>query len=214
MESNRHCLPPFDSLPLGRMTRSRQRLGFVPLPFLDPTRTALDDADFTGNRVWQRIKGGVCVAKSVMTCWISRRWQEFVTARIASGSGVSVFNVMGRRSSRFSINGCNPKCYVDADTSSGSAVERHFCGDCGSPIYSIVPGSPDSLFLKTGTLDDTGDFEPQFHVWCDSKQRWVDIPDGQPKWQHSRSVNGLQLDSRPFRLGSIRGIEDSTNDQT
>ena len=81
----------------------------------------------------------------------------------------------------FQLTGATPKCYVDADTSSGSAVERHFCGDCGSPIYSIVPGSPDSLFLKTGTLDDTGDFEPQFHVWCDSKQRWVDIPDGQPQ---------------------------------
>ena len=103
--------------------------------------------------------------------WISLRWQEFVTARIASDRRGQRFQRYGASLERFSINGRNPKCYVDADTSSGSAVERHFCGDCGSPIYSIVPGSPDSLFLKTGTLDDTGDFEPQFHVWCDSKQR-------------------------------------------
>ena len=144
-------------------------------------RTALDDADFAGSKVWQRIKDVVCVAKSVMTCLISRRWQEFVTARIASDKRGQRFQRYGAWLERFQLTGATPKCYVDADTSSGSAVERHFCGDCGSPIYSIVPGSPDSLFLKTGTLDDTGDFEPQFHVWCDSKQRWVDIPDGQPQ---------------------------------
>ena len=96
-------------------------------------------------------------------------------------AGSAFSTLWGVARADFQLTGATPKCYVDADTSSGSAVERHFCGDCGSPIYSIVPGSPDTLFLKTGTLDDTGDFEPQFHVWCDSKQHWVDIPEGQPQ---------------------------------
>ena len=31
---------------------------------------------------------------------------------------------------------------------------------------------------KNRTLDDNSRFQPQFHVWCDTKQNWVDIPDG------------------------------------
>ena len=73
------------------------------------------------------------------------------------------------------------KRYDDNDTDSGNPVERYFCGDCGSPIYSALPSMPDSLFLKTGTLDDTSHFTPQFHAWCDSKQGWVQLDDGVPR---------------------------------
>ena len=67
MEPNRHCLPLLLDANAHRSngkieTTVRTRA----LPFLDPTRTALDDADFAGSKVWQRIKDVVCVAKSVM----------------------------------------------------------------------------------------------------------------------------------------------------
>ena len=74
-----------------------------------------------------------------------------------------------------------PKLYEDSDTESGNTVERHFCGNCGSPIYSAIPSQPDVLFLKTGTLDRTEGFTPGFHVWCDSKQSWVDLPAAIPQ---------------------------------
>ena len=74
-----------------------------------------------------------------------------------------------------------PKRYVDADTASGNQVERYFCGACGSPIYSALPSQPDTVFLKTGTLDDTSFFKPAFHVWCSTKQDWVDLPEGVPQ---------------------------------
>ena len=73
-----------------------------------------------------------------------------------------------------------PKLYTDPDTNSGNTVKRFFCGDCGSPIYSAVQSSPDIVYLNTGTLDDNDTFEPQFHVWCSTKQNWFDIPDGVP----------------------------------
>jgi hypothetical protein len=73
-----------------------------------------------------------------------------------------------------------PKLYTDPDTDSGKTVKRFFCGNCGSPIYSAVQSSADMVYLKTGTLDDNTAFEPQFHVWCETKQNWVDIPDGVP----------------------------------
>lgn len=73
-----------------------------------------------------------------------------------------------------------PKLYLDGDTDSGSTVQRFFCGDCGSPIYSAIDSMPDMVFLKTGTLDDTSDFKPSFHAWCDSKQPWVALDEGVP----------------------------------
>ena len=70
--------------------------------------------------------------------------------------------------------------YADSDTNSGNTVERYFCGRCGSPIYSAIPGQPDTYFLKTGTMDDTHAFQPMFHVWCDTKQNWVKLDEGVP----------------------------------
>jgi hypothetical protein len=73
-----------------------------------------------------------------------------------------------------------PKLYEDRDTDSGNPVQRWFCGNCGSPIYSALPTRPDQIFLKTGTLDDTSGFRPGFHVWCSTKQDWVDLPASVP----------------------------------
>lgn len=82
----------------------------------------------------------------------------------------------------FSMEG-EPKLYVDGDTSSGNSVERHFCGNCGSPIYSALPGQPDVIYLKTGTMDDTSAFKPMFNVWCSKKQNWVELPEGVPQME-------------------------------
>ena len=80
------------------------------------------------------------------------------------------------------------KLYEDGDTDSGNTVKRFFCGDCGSPIYSAVPDSPDMVFLKTGTMDDTTGFTPQFNVWCSTKQNWVDLPQGVPAMQKTEGL--------------------------
>ncbi|MEM9620638.1 MAG: GFA family protein [Pseudomonadota bacterium] len=81
--------------------------------------------------------------------------------------------------SDFSMTG-TPKLYQDQDTTSGDPVERYFCEHCGSPIYSALGAQPEAIYLKTGTLDDTADFAPQFQAWCDTKQNWVELVDGVP----------------------------------
>lgn len=73
-----------------------------------------------------------------------------------------------------------PSVYKDSDTDSGNTVERYFCGNCGSPIYSAIASQPDVIFLKTGTLDDTEGFAPQFQVFCESKQDWIALVEGVP----------------------------------
>ena len=60
---------------------------------------------------------------------------------------------------------------------SGGAVTRRFCGNCGSPILSLVEVVPGMAFIKAGTLTDTSWLEPTSHIWCDTAQPWVDISD-------------------------------------
>ena len=60
---------------------------------------------------------------------------------------------------------------------SGKGVDRRFCKKCGSPIVSVVEMMPAMHFIKTGTLADKSWLAPNTHVWCDSAQPWVKIPD-------------------------------------
>ena len=96
-------------------------------------------------------------------------------------AGSAFSTIAGVAKSEFKFTEGEPKLYQDGDTKSGNTVKRFFCGNCGSPIYSVVPSSPDTYYLKTGTLDDTSDFKPQFHVWCDTKQNWVVLAEGVPQ---------------------------------
>jgi len=96
-------------------------------------------------------------------------------------AGSAFSTLAGVPKSDFNFTQGEPKLYKDSDTNSGNTVERYFCGNCGSPIYSVIPDQPDTLFLKTGTMDDTSDFIPQFHVWCDTKQSWVVLEEGVPQ---------------------------------
>ena len=71
----------------------------------------------------------------------------------------------------------SPKTFMDDETESGKTVARHFCGDCGSPLYVIVEAAPNTAYVAVGTLDDTHDLRPECHGWTASKQEWIQILD-------------------------------------
>ncbi|KAH7360567.1 Mss4-like protein [Rhexocercosporidium sp. MPI-PUGE-AT-0058] len=48
-----------------------------------------------------------------------------------------------------------PKIHVDI-AASGNSVNRHFCGDCGSAIMSVVTVRPEKSFLKGGLFVKSG----------------------------------------------------------
>jgi hypothetical protein len=63
--------------------------------------------------------------------------------------------------------------------SSGQVVLRHFCGACGSPIYSDsdAMAARGIIAIKAGTLDDIADLQPAVHFWTRSKQPWLLLAD-------------------------------------
>ena len=68
---------------------------------------------------------------------------------------------------------------------SGGSVQRHFCGDCGSPLYSLVDAMPGVAFLKAGTLDDVSGLAPQVQLWCATAQPWLTLDPALPKFEYN-----------------------------
>lgn len=76
----------------------------------------------------------------------------------------------------------SPKVFMDDDTVSGNTVARHFCGDCGSPLYVVVVRAPKTAYVTSGTLDHTDNLAPKCHGWTSTKHEWVTLSDGAPQY--------------------------------
>ena len=65
---------------------------------------------------------------------------------------------------------------------SGKSVTRHFCPNCGSPLFSDVQVLPDLIFMRIVSLDDPSQIRPGMHIYCDSSQVWDRPNDPLPKF--------------------------------
>jgi len=68
---------------------------------------------------------------------------------------------------------------------SGLSVEGAFCGDCGTRIHHRLERMPNTLNVKAGTLDETSGLSPVVHVWVSSKQSWLQLPEGVPRFDRN-----------------------------
>jgi hypothetical protein len=73
-----------------------------------------------------------------------------------TGTAFSV--LVGIPKSTLSVQG-KIKVFHDTD-GSGQIVNRNFCPECGSPIFTAAAAIPDVAFIKAGSLDDTGWLDP------------------------------------------------------
>jgi hypothetical protein len=87
----------------------------------------------------------------------------------ASGAGGSVNAVVP--SSAFRITKGTPRRY-SARADSGRLLHRHFCGDCGSPIYSQRETTPDIVVVRAGAFDDAGEMKIASNIWTKSARSW------------------------------------------
>lgn len=86
-----------------------------------------------------------------------------------SGAGGSVNAVVP--SSAFQLTHGTPK-RLAVTAASGRTLYRHFCSDCGSPIYSQRATTPETLVVRAGTFDEPVDAKITAHIWTKSAQPW------------------------------------------
>jgi hypothetical protein len=80
----------------------------------------------------------------------------------------------------FRITRGEPKMFPRR-TSQTKVMECWFCPDCGTRLYHM-PGEA-KRNVKPGALDDTSWLKPTIHFWTRSAQTWVDIPDGDTRYE-------------------------------
>lgn len=87
----------------------------------------------------------------------------------------SAFNI-GVRFNRteFQIVSGSPKGFTKRGES-GNELTRHFCSDCGSPIYTSSPTHPEYVYVKAGTLNDPSIVKPSHQNWLSSAVPWSRI---------------------------------------
>lgn len=92
----------------------------------------------------------------------------------------SAFNIsIGMDRDTFEITAGAPRAFTKT-ADSGNELTRHFCGDCGSPVYTSSPVQPDRVYVKAGLLDDPSLVRPARQAWTASKVAWADIDPALP----------------------------------
>lgn len=61
---------------------------------------------------------------------------------------------------------------------SGNSVDCFFCPDCGSRLWHENSGSPETVTVKAGALDEPVDFSTAIHIWTASRLKGMNIPAG------------------------------------
>jgi hypothetical protein len=71
--------------------------------------------------------------------------------------------------------------YFKSTADSGKVIERGFCRECGSQLFTRLEALPEMLGVKAGTLDDASRFRPQLNFYVASAQPWDHMDAGLPK---------------------------------
>lgn len=106
--------------------------------------------------------------------------------RRASGSSFATNVAVEKRNLTISAGRELIKAYA-----SSPGKQRHFCSECGSPLYSGYLDEPDTIYLRVGTLDDTGELRACAHIHAASRASWFPIRDGLPQFDDDADVTAF-----------------------
>ena len=84
----------------------------------------------------------------------------------ASGSPFSALFYMAQENIRLTKG--KPAIYK-----SSAEAERHFCSNCGSPLFFQRLTRPDQRAIFVGSLDQPPDFKPDYVVCLSSSVNWL-----------------------------------------
>lgn len=66
-------------------------------------------------------------------------------------------------------------------------MEKHFCGVCGSALFSRDPDDPDRMGVRMGSFDGDPGARPAWHQFVDFAAPWEPLPeDGLPRYGEGR----------------------------
>lgn len=65
---------------------------------------------------------------------------------------------------------------------SGREVIRHFCPNCGAPLFTDVASMPELKFVRATSLDDPALVKPTMHIYCNRGQPWGEWRDDLPHY--------------------------------
>ena len=70
---------------------------------------------------------------------------------------------------------------VQTPSASGAGQRISRCPECRVAVWSNYAGAGDAVrFVRVGALDDPDALPPDVHIYTDSKQPWVELPQGTP----------------------------------
>jgi hypothetical protein len=81
-----------------------------------------------------------------------------------------------------SITSGQTKSYTSI-ADSGRKIQREFCPDCGSPLFTKAEACPDLVFLKAGCLDKPEVINPSKHTWIQCAVPWAYIKEDLPAYK-------------------------------
>lgn len=89
---------------------------------------------------------------------------------------------------------------VDTPSESGKGQKIVRCPTCKVALWSHYAGAGAGLnFIRVGTLDDPDALPPDIHIYTDSKQPWVVLPDGAksaPEFYNPKEVWSAEMMER------------------
>jgi hypothetical protein len=104
----------------------------------------------------------------------------------------SAFNIGVRLDvAGFRIVSGSPKAFTKRGDS-GFDLTRHFCPECGSPIYTSSPRHPQYVYVKAGTLDDPKLVKPTHQNWVISAVPWGKIGETVPAFAKGTGSTSAQ----------------------
>lgn len=97
----------------------------------------------------------------------------------------SAFNIGVRlERARFRVTRGSPKGFAKRGDS-GSELTRHFCPECGSPLFTSSPKHAEHIYVKAGSLDDPTLVAPTHQNWLVSAVPWSRIDPALPRFSRS-----------------------------
>jgi len=81
---------------------------------------------------------------------------------------------------------------IDTPSNSGKGQKVARCPECRVALWSTYRGAGDKLrFVRVGTFDEPDRFPPDIHIYTESKQPWLVLPQGAravPQYYSSKEV--------------------------